>query len=136
MGPLKNSLTSGSTSHAKSSTRWLTGLSWTKALKNSSKWLVVLILFVATPAYAAWKYNPFTSKLDYHEYGASSGVTLPGPYLASPTAELLRDWLIDAGLMEAAPAAAATAKDYHFDDDVIGVHYEDDDMGVHFDWDE
>lgn len=100
------------------------------------KRLILLLILIATPAHAAWQYNPFTGKLDYYQYGAESGVTLPGPYLAAPTSDSLRDWLISVGLMEAAPAAIPTAKDYHFDDNVIGIHYEDDSIGVHFDWDE
>ena len=42
--------------------------------------------------------------LDYYESLADSGVTVPMSHISSPTAENLRDALIAAGLMEAAPA--------------------------------
>jgi hypothetical protein len=41
--------------------------------------------------------------LDYYESLADSGVTVPMTHISSPTAENLRDALIAAGLMDAAP---------------------------------
>lgn len=36
----------------------------------------ILIFALSTPAFAAWKFNPFTSKLDYYEAGASGAITV------------------------------------------------------------
>ena len=97
----------------------------------------LIVLVCAGTVYAKWTYNPFTGKADYYQDLASdSGVTVPQPYQATPTVTSLRDLLVAAGIMSPAPTPSLPAKDYHFDDDTIGVHYENDDIGVHFDWDQ
>jgi hypothetical protein len=60
-------------------------------------WLTLALLFITANVYAAWTYNPFTKKLDFH-----SGVSKVA-YDASPTTTTLRDALISAGIMDAAP---------------------------------
>ena len=65
-------------------------------------WLTVTLLFISANVYAAWTYNPFTKKLDFH-----SGVSKVA-YDASPTTTTLRDALISAGIMDAAPVAPET----------------------------
>ncbi len=56
----------------------------------------------------------FTATLDndldyYQDLQTDSGVTVPQDYIASPTAELLRDLLIAAGIMSPAPAEVVAA---------------------------
>lgn len=56
-----------------------------------------------------YKINAITGELDYCLAKARM------PYQASPTAATLRDALITAGLMDAAPPVVLKAKDVHFD---------------------
>lgn len=63
-----------------------------------------ILIFVLIPSLAFGAYTVTIDKdLDYYRTLAESGVTVPMAYQATPTAETLRDALIAAGLMEAAP---------------------------------
>ena len=84
---------------------------WTK--------LIILLVFslLASEVWAAWKYNPFTRKLDYYQdVQVASGVTIPQDYIASPTATNLRDMLIAAGIMSLAPSVEPTGPGVVFQD--------------------
>ena len=84
---------------------------WTK--------LIILLVFslLASEVWAAWKYNPFTRKSDYYQdLQVDSGVTIPQDYIASPTAMNLRDMLVAAGIMSAAPAVATAVEGAVFQD--------------------
>ena len=81
-------------------------------MRKSLKYLIILsscviILFFAVNVNALWKYNPFTNKFDYYESdtGEDSRLTIPQDYIATPTLTNLRDVLIAAGIMSAAPVS-------------------------------
>ncbi|MFH2075534.1 MAG: hypothetical protein ABIJ57_09340 [Pseudomonadota bacterium] len=80
---------------------------------------VVLLLVIGFSARADWIFNPFTGKLDYH-----SGVSAPGSYIASPSADNLRDFLIAVGLMDAAPAAPLVIGGIEFEERLF-IEWED-----------
>ncbi len=75
--------------------------------------IFIAILFFASSVYGAWTYNIDNDDGDdldyYQDLQTDSGVTVPQDYIASPTAELLRDLLIAAGIMSPAPEEAVPA---------------------------
>ncbi len=75
---------------------------------------ILLSLFFSGAVSAALptsrRWNEFTRMWDYYQdLQTDSGVTVPQDYIASPTVDLLRDLLIAAGIMSAAPAEAVPA---------------------------
>ena len=69
--------------------------------------IIILLLFFPYNVFALWTYNFDTDKLDYYESdtGEDSRLTIPQDYIATPTADQLRDVLIAAGIMSAAPVS-------------------------------
>lgn len=97
----------------------------------SSLTLCLIVLCFAANAFASWRFNPFTKKMDYYEgLQADSGVTVPQSYIASPTAENLRDMLVAAGFMDEAPPPAAAVEIVTWEDEPDGVIWVDEPDGV------
>ena len=73
--------------------------------------LAVIILLFSLDSFAGWKYNPFTKKLDYYEGESDLGLDIPQPYISSPSVTDIKNLLILAGIMSAAPTIDITWQD-------------------------
>jgi len=80
--------------------------------------LMILALFVASIAYADYTVT-LDEDLDYYESDTTGFVVQP--YQASPTLTTLRDMLILAGIMEAAPPGAVAEPNAVFLDNANAV---------------
>ena len=99
------------------------------------KTLFKLIIFGVMLCLPSLLFGEYTATvdpdLDYYESLADSGVTVPMSHISSPTAENLRDALIAAGLMEAAPIIVVYPDIVHEDRSTIthadraGIVHED-----------
>ena len=84
--------------------------------------ILVCLLWAVGYANAAFITNPYTGNPDYY----TSGLTVPQAYQETPTADTLRDALIAAGIMSAAPAAVVPNAMAWQDDPAVKVVFQDD----------